>query len=214
MASQKKAPAGNREEAPPVRKRAGHTSEETILAAAEGLFARHGYDGVSTKQLAAAAGVTIGALYHHFAGKEALYEAATRRAFSRRSAVPKKLVESQAPARERLTQQVAWFVGSLITDKNFGLLLRRELLDPRSDAKRLVYLDVFQQALGLFKDLIQQLAPEADADVAVASMLALVFGFANLKGLYAIVAGVRKSLSTPEQIAEHATRLLLGGLRA
>lgn len=46
-----------------------------ILAAARGLFAEHGYDGVSTGQVLERAGVSRGGLYHHFEGKLDLFRA-------------------------------------------------------------------------------------------------------------------------------------------
>lgn len=47
-----------------------------ILEAAGPLFRRHGIDGVGIDALMAAAGLTRGAFYAHFASKAALYEAA------------------------------------------------------------------------------------------------------------------------------------------
>jgi AcrR family transcriptional regulator len=49
---------------------------EEILEIAVGLFASRGYHGVSMDDIGAAAGVTGPALYHHFAGKEAMMAAA------------------------------------------------------------------------------------------------------------------------------------------
>src|SRR5947209_18026676 len=56
-----------------VRRR---TRRDEILEIAVGLFASRGYHGVSMDDIGAAAGVTGPALYHHFAGKEAMLAAA------------------------------------------------------------------------------------------------------------------------------------------
>jgi AcrR family transcriptional regulator len=46
-----------------------------LIAAARPLFAARGFAGVGTEEIARAAGVTRGALYHHFDGKLELFEA-------------------------------------------------------------------------------------------------------------------------------------------
>jgi AcrR family transcriptional regulator len=46
-----------------------------ILAAARAAFAEHGFAAASTTAIANSAGVTRGALYHHFADKTALFRA-------------------------------------------------------------------------------------------------------------------------------------------
>ncbi|WP_341705058.1 helix-turn-helix domain-containing protein, partial [Ferrovibrio sp.] len=46
-----------------------------LLATARALFAARGYAGTGTEDVVAAAGVTRGALYYHFADKRALFEA-------------------------------------------------------------------------------------------------------------------------------------------
>ena len=56
-----------------VRRR---SRRDEILDVAVGLFASRGYHGVSMDDIGAAAGVTGPALYHHFAGKEAMLVAA------------------------------------------------------------------------------------------------------------------------------------------
>jgi AcrR family transcriptional regulator len=61
--------------APPAQKRRRSRRDE-ILEIAVGLFAARGYHGVSMDDIGAAAGVTGPALYHHFAGKEAMLAAA------------------------------------------------------------------------------------------------------------------------------------------
>ena len=53
----------------------GLETRREIVAAATRLFAELGYGAVSIEAVLAATGVSRGALYHHFAGKEALFEA-------------------------------------------------------------------------------------------------------------------------------------------
>jgi AcrR family transcriptional regulator len=59
---------------PPAPRR--RTRRDEILEIAVGLFASRGYHGVSMDDVGSAAGVTGPALYHHFAGKEAMLVAA------------------------------------------------------------------------------------------------------------------------------------------
>jgi AcrR family transcriptional regulator len=46
-----------------------------LIVAARPLFANRGYAGVGTEEIVRAAGLTRGALYHHFDGKRELFEA-------------------------------------------------------------------------------------------------------------------------------------------
>jgi len=51
------------------------STRAALLAAGRKLFAKVGYDDVAAEEIVSAAGVSRGALYHHFDGKAGLFEA-------------------------------------------------------------------------------------------------------------------------------------------
>jgi AcrR family transcriptional regulator len=64
------------EEARPDRRiERGRDTRERLIAAARALFGEHGYEATSIGAVLEASDVARGALYHHFASKEALFDA-------------------------------------------------------------------------------------------------------------------------------------------
>ena len=58
-----------------LRSQHAEATRRAVLAAARSLFGRNGYAQTSVEEIADAARVTKGAVYHHFAGKKALFRA-------------------------------------------------------------------------------------------------------------------------------------------
>lgn len=87
--------------APPRRRavsgRALATSR-SILDAAERLFAEHGYDGASVRDIARAAGAQVASISFHHGGKEALFERVVER---RASELSQLRLDALAAARTR-----------------------------------------------------------------------------------------------------------------
>jgi AcrR family transcriptional regulator len=57
----------------------GVATRDALLGAARELFGAHGYADTSADDIVQKAGVTKGALYHHFSGKEAIFRAVVER---------------------------------------------------------------------------------------------------------------------------------------
>jgi AcrR family transcriptional regulator len=57
----------------------GEATRAALLAAARDLFGTQGYSATSTEEIVVRAGVTKGALYHHFSDKESLFRAVFER---------------------------------------------------------------------------------------------------------------------------------------
>ena len=95
--------------APPPSRTNRERTETTRLAlieAARGLFVSKGYGDTSTPEIAAAAGITRGALYHHFADKRDLF----RQVLVREAEAVAAGIEAAAPGQ--LTPREALVEGS------------------------------------------------------------------------------------------------------
>ncbi len=64
---------------PEFRQERSRRSYEALLAAAEELFAAHGYDAIGTPEIAAKAGVSVGTFYRYFDDKHEVYLEIMRR---------------------------------------------------------------------------------------------------------------------------------------
>jgi AcrR family transcriptional regulator len=60
---------------PDLRLEKGKATRDRLIEAGRALFGEHGYEGTSIEVILERAGVTRGSLYHHFATKEALFDA-------------------------------------------------------------------------------------------------------------------------------------------
>jgi len=78
------------------------TTIANILEAAQKLFLAKSYAEVTMADIAVAAEVTKGALYHHFAGKEALYLAMMLAEIAEKQALMAEAVASKGSCYERL----------------------------------------------------------------------------------------------------------------
>ena len=68
------------------RQRYSASTKRALVDVAERLFTENGYTATSLDAIVAGAEVTKGALYHHFSGKQAIFEAAFERVESRATA--------------------------------------------------------------------------------------------------------------------------------
>ncbi|KGE71618.1 TetR/AcrR family transcriptional regulator [Spirochaeta lutea] len=81
----------------------GEESRERILAISLKLFMKMGYRGTSLADICKATGLTKGALYHHFSGKDDLYVHALD-SFFQYSRVPRWMTDQTLSLRDRIHQ--------------------------------------------------------------------------------------------------------------
>lgn len=87
----------------------GRATRGQLIEVATRLFAEHGYEGTSIETVLSAAGVSRGALYHHFAGKEALFEAVVEAVSDRVTAeLTEAIRDCRDPVDAMRTAALAW----------------------------------------------------------------------------------------------------------
>ncbi len=87
----------------------GRATRGQLIEVATSLFTEHGYEGTSIEAVLAAAGVSRGALYHHFAGKEALFTAVLEAVSDRVTAkVTDAISDCADPVEAMHTGALAW----------------------------------------------------------------------------------------------------------
>ena len=102
-------PMSEEQGVPGKRAAQGRATRGQLIEVATRLFADHGYEGTSIEAVLTAAGVSRGALYHHFAGKEALFTAVLEALSERITAQLTEIISASAdPADAVRTAALAW----------------------------------------------------------------------------------------------------------
>lgn len=189
-----------------------------ILAAAERLFCRHGYEGVSINQVAREAGVSKANVFHHFGSKEGLYLEVVRNV---RSALTREILAiAQAPAgvEQLLTQVAAAELRHLFANADQVRLFMRECLKPHPERNRILAERVFGSTFSELVASLQEarLRGEMRADISASFPImvlvaACVFFFQNAEVLRHL-PGADPALTDPEAFTHELVRLLVHGL--
>lgn len=117
-----------------------------ILEAAEGLFTSRSYADVTMDDIAAAARVTKGAVYHHFESKEELYLAMMTEDLDRKRRLFERAVGTGNDCRGRLRRLTAAFFG-LPKEKRELIQLVRRNANLFRDPARATLVEAYQAAL-------------------------------------------------------------------
>ena len=86
---------------PGRRQQYSAATKQSLVEVAESLFTEHGYANTSLDAIVAGAEVTKGALYHHFSGKQAVFEAVFERVEARAAAAVHATTEDTADPWEK-----------------------------------------------------------------------------------------------------------------
>lgn len=185
--------------------RKGEETRNRILLAALDVFGNHGFETVTTRQIAEAAGINLPALTYYFGNKEGLYLACAQSIVtSFREGVGTIATEAIAAlrkpmdatgARELLKQllsTLARFLLSSSTDQGRTLFVRREIASP-GPAFEILYSELWLPGIEVTAQLLSRATSgrlsEPASKVRAVLMIASLTGFQSGRRVIARAAG-------------------------
>ena len=109
------------------------STKARILSAAEDVFAARGFDGASTREIAARAGVNISSLHYHWESKETLYFAVFRNLFDQIVELVRESLEplqhQQLDRRAAIDETMGRLFDFFADNPNMPKLLVRRILE-------------------------------------------------------------------------------------
>ena len=187
-----------------------------ILAAAETLFAQHGFAGVGVRQIAAAAGVNGAMIHYYFGNKENLYLAIIENAAATVRGLIAEAIGSATSLEERLTRFVKAYAGYLFGHPHLARILSREML---AGGKH--FMQVFPKYgpanYGMLREAMAEGVRrgelrELDVDLAPISLIGMIVVFQLLRPIITLGLGQLKFDDRfIERLAAHTVELFLDG---
>jgi len=155
--------------------RAGGDTIARILAAAEALFAEHGFDAASMNAIAVRAGVSKANVFHHFSSKHALYQAVLRHAIREVTRQLKHMASHSGAVSADMAQFAQSHLAGILEHDQFARLMLREVLSdmPQEQLKiaQQVFGENFSELVAILRRGQERGELRADIDPAMVAML-------------------------------------------
>lgn len=179
-------------------------TRDRILGSAERLFAQYGFDGVSIRQIGAAACAQIALINYHFGTKDQLYRAVFERRIRpvserRRAALAIAVAQQPRPSLKAVLEALAgpWVeMRGTEEGRDYTRLIAREINDPRESARGIVA-DLLDPIAREFIAAMEQALPQhSKADVHWA--------------YHFLISTLQLILANPERITRLSGELFVG----
>ncbi|MEN3334239.1 MAG: TetR/AcrR family transcriptional regulator [Blastocatellia bacterium] len=187
-----------------------------IMAAAERLFAEHGFAGVGIRQIAAAAGVNGAMIHYYFGNKESLYRAIIENAAATVRGLIAEAISGATSLEERLTRFVKAYAGYLFGHPHLARILSREML-----AGGKYILEIIPKYATTNYGMLREAMAEGiragelrniDIDLAPISLIGMIIVFQLIRPLIALGLGkIQFDERFIERLAAHTVDLFLNG---
>lgn len=158
---------------------ANRLDASTILDAAAGEFARHGFEGMSMRTLAEKCQATAAALYYHFSSKEALYDEVCNRIFDDVVAAIDRALQDERTPEERIER----FVSTLFDEfskPTMLVLTQRDVINAAIEPERSFASPHYRSLFALIGKIQSQYFGDAIDEARAFAFGSLLFGYCSL----------------------------------
>lgn len=157
------------------------TGRRTILRASTKLFAQHGFEGVTMRQIAKAADITLPSIYHHFGNKSDLYRAVEEEMYSAHAdKLLAALVSSENP-EQNLRNFISTLFNHLIENPNYLKLLQRGLIEDWDANQEYLVETAMQGVFDELKLLLANFNPNSEKGPFPIMIFSLIIGFLTMQ---------------------------------
>jgi TetR/AcrR family transcriptional regulator len=187
-----------------------------IMAAAEPLFAEHGFDGVGIREIAAAAGASGAMIHYYFGNKERLYQAIIENAAATVRGLIAEAISSATTLEERLTRFARAYAGYIFGHPNLARILSREMLGGGKHIMEVIP-KYATTNYGMLREAMTEGVKggelrDIDVDLAPISLIGMIIVFQLLRPLIALGLGkIPFDDRFIERLAAHTVDLFFNG---
>jgi AcrR family transcriptional regulator len=189
---------------------------DTILGAAQSLFAERGYSGTTVRGIASRAGVTGAMIHYYFGNKEKLYRGILQAAALKVRGAIEQAAKEGRDTGEQLARFIDAYTQFVVGNPDLVRMMNREML---AGGKRLNISGERYGLLGNYKLLRNIIATgrrrgelrNIDVDLAPVSLIGMIQLFQIGQPLISAALGERYDRRFAARLAEHTTSLFLSG---
>ena len=187
-------------------------TEERLLNVAAELFSKHGYAGVSMRDIARAVGITQAAIYHHFPGKDALYIAAVTYLFEQHTLGVSEQMSAIDDPSQRLEVLISAMLEAMEEDPRFRRIYMRELLEGDEQKLAAIAENAFTVFYEPLYELMGELSPDSDRQLLIFSLAGMLFHHLEARRLAPHLPHATRESTGISSLARHITSLFLHGV--
>jgi TetR/AcrR family transcriptional regulator len=172
---------------------------DTILDISMRLFADFGYEGVSIRQIAQEAGITLPSIYYHFGNKEELFKTVESIMYGGHAETLIDDLLLDATPEERLRKFMHNLMDSFESNPIYFKLVQRNLIDMKEGNQKFLVETSLQGLFDELKKLLNEHQSGCGNGVAPVMVFSSIVGFETMRPAIQLLKGYKYSSRNRKQ---------------